>query len=126
MNVTYYGHACFSAEVCGRHVLFDPYITKNPLAKSVDIKKIRADYILITHGHDDHVGDAIKIAKRTKARVIANYEVAQWLKKKGAPETHAMNPGGNRDLDFGRVKSVSAIHSSSMPNGIMGASLVVL
>jgi L-ascorbate metabolism protein UlaG (beta-lactamase superfamily) len=120
MNVTYYGHACFSAEVGGRHLLFDPYITKNPLAKSVEIKKIPADYILISHGHDDHVGDAVKIAKRTKAIVIANYEVAQWLKEKGVPKVRAINPGGSCDLDFGRVKSVSAIHSSSMPNGDYG------
>jgi L-ascorbate metabolism protein UlaG (beta-lactamase superfamily) len=120
MNVTYYGHACFSAEVSGKHLLFDPYISQNPLAKSVDIKQIPADYILISHGHDDHIGDTIKIAKHTKATVIANFEVAQWLEKKGAPKVHSMNPGGNVDFDFGRVKSVNAIHSSSMPNGVYG------
>jgi L-ascorbate metabolism protein UlaG (beta-lactamase superfamily) len=101
-------------------LLFDPYITKNPLAKSVDIKTIPADYILISHGHDDHVGDAVKIAKRNKAMVIANYEVAQWLKDKGTPKIRAKNLGGSCDLDFGRVKSVSAIHSSSMPDGDYG------
>ena len=120
MNVTYYGHASFSVEIRGKKLLFDPYITPNPLAKNIDIKKIPADYILVSHGHEDHVADVIKIAKRTKAMVIANFEVAEWLKKKGAPQVHGMNPGGAFNFDFGRVKSVSAIHSSSMPNGAYG------
>jgi L-ascorbate metabolism protein UlaG (beta-lactamase superfamily) len=120
MNVTYYGHACFSVEVCGKHLLFDPFIKPNPLAKSIDIKQIPADYILITHGHDDHIADALSIAKHTKATIIANFEVAQWLEKKGAPKIHPMNPGGCFDFDFGRVKSVHAVHSSSMPNGDYG------
>ena len=71
MNVTYYGHACFSAEVGGKHVLFDPYITENPLANAVDIKKIPADYILISHGHDDHVGDTVKIADEIQNEIKA-------------------------------------------------------
>ena len=63
MNVTYYGHACFSVEIGGKHLLFDPFITPNPLAQAIDIKKIPADFILVTHGHDDHVTDALPIAK---------------------------------------------------------------
>jgi L-ascorbate metabolism protein UlaG (beta-lactamase superfamily) len=122
MNVTYYGHACFSVEVRGKHLLFDPFIKPNPLAKSVDIKQILADYILITHGHDDHIADAVKIAKHTKATVIANFEVAQWLEKKGLPKVHSMNPGGNVDFDFGRVKSVNAVHSNSLTDGTYGGS----
>ena len=122
MKVTYYGHACFSVEVAGKQLLFDPFIKPNPLAKSVDIKQIPADYILISHGHDDHIADAVKIAKNTKATVIANFEVAQWLEKKGAPKVHPMNPGGNVGFDFGRIKSVNAIHSSSFPNGAYGGS----
>ncbi len=120
MKITFYGHACFSVEIAGKHLLFDPFITPNPLAKGIKIKEIPANYILISHGHDDHVADAIKIAKQTKACVIANFEVAQWMTKKGATEVRAINPGGIVDLDFGRVKSVSAIHSSSMPNGSYG------
>ncbi|HEV2694463.1 MAG TPA: metal-dependent hydrolase [Verrucomicrobiae bacterium] len=120
MNFTYHGHACFSIETGGKHLLFDPYIKPNPLAKSVDLKKIPADYILVSHGHDDHMADALKIAKRTKAMVIANYEVANWLEKKGARKVHAFNPGGEATFDFGKVKSVNAIHSSSLPDGSYG------
>lgn len=120
MKITFYGHACFLVEVCGKRLLFDPFITPNPLAKGVKIKNIQADYILISHGHDDHVADAIKIAKHTKACVIANYEVAEWMTKKGATQVRSVNPGGIADFDFGQVKSVNAVHSSSMPNGSYG------
>jgi L-ascorbate metabolism protein UlaG (beta-lactamase superfamily) len=120
MKVTYYGHACFSVEVNGKHLLFDPFIKGNPLATAINIKKIPADFILVTHGHDDHMADAVVIAKHTKAMVIANFEVAEWLHKKGAPKVHGLNPGGGYDFEFGRVKAVSAIHSSSMPNGDYG------
>jgi len=120
MKVTYYGHACFLVELAGKRLLFDPFITPNPLAEAVTIKDIRADYILISHGHDDHIADAIKIAKQTGALVVANFEVAEWLTKKGVAKVHALNPGGSVDLDFGRLKSVGAVHSSSMPNGAYG------
>ena len=120
MKVTYYGHACFAVEIGGRHILFDPYITQNPLAADVAIKTIPADYIFVSHGHDDHIGDTVKIAKHTGATVIANFEVAAWLKKKGAPKIHPLNPGGSYDFSAGRVKSVNAIHSSSLPNGDYG------
>jgi L-ascorbate metabolism protein UlaG (beta-lactamase superfamily) len=122
MNVTYYGHACFSVVVSGKHMLFDLFIKPNPLAKSVDIKLILADYTLITHGHDDHIADAVKIAKHTKATVIANFEIAQWLEKKGVPKVRSLNPGGNVGFDFGRVKSVNAVHSNSLPDGTYGGS----
>jgi len=120
MNITYYGHSCFSVQAGGKKLLFDPFVTPNPLAKSVKAKEIPADYILVSHGHDDHIADAVKIAKRTEATVVANFEVAEWLTKKGVTQVRAVNPGGIVDCDFGRVKSVNAIHSSSMPNGAYG------
>jgi L-ascorbate metabolism protein UlaG (beta-lactamase superfamily) len=120
MNITYYGHACFAAEIAGKHLLFDPFITQNPLAKAVDIKKIKADFILVSHGHDDHLADAVDIARRTNALVIANFEVAEWLGGEGVTRVHGVNPGGTFDLGVARAKSVLAIHSSSLPDGSYG------
>src|SRR5215469_12894922 len=98
MKITYYGHSCFAAEIAGKHLLFDPFITQNPLAKSVDVKKIKADYILITHAHDDHLADVVSLAKQTGATVIANFEVAEWLGKNGVNNAHPLNPGGSYPL----------------------------
>src|SRR5580698_10120777 len=108
MKITYYGHACFAAEINGKHLLFDPFITHNPLAKSIDVKSIKADYILITHAHDDHLADAAVIAARTGAMVITNFEVAEWLGKQGVKKAHGLNPDGIFPFDFGRAKFVHA------------------
>ena len=120
MNFTYYGHACFAVELGGRVLLFDPFITPNPLAAGVDINAVRADFILVSHGHGDHLADAVGLAKRTGATVIANYEVATWLGKQGAPKVHPLNHGGACAFDFGRAKFVNAIHSSGLPDGAYG------
>ena len=106
--------------VGGKTLLFDPFISGNPLAKAIDVKKVPADFILVSHGHDDHVGDAVEIAKRTKALVIANFEVAIWLHRQGAPRVHPLNHGGGYSFDFGRAKLVNAVHSSTMPDGANG------
>jgi L-ascorbate metabolism protein UlaG (beta-lactamase superfamily) len=120
MKVTYYGHACFSVKVRNSILLFDPFISGNPLAEHIDVKSLPADFILVSHGHDDHVGDTVEIAKRTNALVIANFEVAMWLEKQGAPRAHPLNHGGGYGFDFGRAKLVNAVHSSTMPDGSNG------
>ncbi len=120
MKFTYYGHATFAVEAGGKTLLFDPFITDNPLAGEIDAKKIEADFILVSHGHGDHVGDLVDIAKRTGAPVIAPFEVASWFEKKGVKDVQGMNPGGSAKMDFGRVKLTIAIHSSSMPDGSYG------
>jgi len=120
MQFTYYGHACFSVEVNGKKLLFDPFITPNELAASVDINAIEADYILVSHGHSDHIADCVALANRTGALVITNWEVYEWLVKQGVTNIHPMNTGGTRDFDFGRLKCVVAQHSSSLPDGSYG------
>jgi L-ascorbate metabolism protein UlaG (beta-lactamase superfamily) len=120
MNITYYGHSCFGIEINGKKVLFDPFIKDNVLAKHIDLNAIKADYILISHGHEDHIADAESVAKRTKAKVICNYEISKWLEKKGVENIHTMNIGGKVKLDFGNVKCVSAQHSSGLPDGSYG------
>lgn len=120
MNITYYGHSCFGVEVGGKNLLFDPFITPNDLAKHIDINTIKADYILISHGHEDHIADVELLAKRSKAKIICNWEIYVWLGKKGIENIHPMNIGGKVKLDFGSVKCVTAQHSSSLPDGSYG------
>src|SRR5262245_27238047 len=109
MKITYYGHSCFVMEVSGKQLLFDPFISGNPLASGIDVKKINADYILLSHGHEDHVADAEAIAKRTNATVVAAFEVATWFNNKGVEKYHPMNIGGHWFFDFGKVKCVAAV-----------------
>jgi L-ascorbate metabolism protein UlaG (beta-lactamase superfamily) len=121
MKLTYYGHACFSVDVAGKTLLFDPFISPNPLAAKIDVKKVAADFILVSHGHGDHVADVVEIAQRTSAKVIAPFEVGDWFEsKKSLKNVQAMNHGGAAATDFGRVKLTAAVHSSSMPDGSYG------
>jgi L-ascorbate metabolism protein UlaG (beta-lactamase superfamily) len=120
MKVTYYGHACFAVEVANKTLLFDPFISGNELAKGIDVKKVPADYVLISHGHEDHMADAAAIARRTGATIVSNYEVVVWFGKQGLSKGHPLNHGGGHQFDFGRVKFVNAIHSSSLPDGTYG------
>lgn len=120
MQITYYGHSCFGVQIGSKKLLFDPFISGNPLAKSIDLKSIEADYILVSHGHGDHVADLIPLAKQTGATVISNYEIVTWLEKQGIKKVHPMNIGGHWIFDFGKVKCVNAVHSSSLPDGTYG------
>lgn len=120
MNFTYYGHSCFSMVVSGKTLLFDPFITGNPLAGHINPETITCDYMLISHGHEDHIADALSIARRTGATVISNFEIVTWLANKGITKNHPMNIGGHWFFDFGKVKCVNAIHSSSLPDGSNG------
>lgn len=120
MKFTYYGHSCFTVDVQGKKLLFDPFISPNELAAAVDIDQIKADYILVSHGHEDHIADCVKIAKRTGALVICNWEIYLWLQKQGVENIHPMNTGGRKTFEFGTVKCVTAQHSSSLPDGTYG------
>ncbi|WKN43260.1 metal-dependent hydrolase [Tunicatimonas pelagia] len=117
MNLTYYGHSSFSIDFAGIKLLFDPFITPNELAKDIDVSAIEADYILLSHGHADHVADAIQLAKQTGAKVISNYEIIMWLGREGIENGHPMNHGGAFDFDFGKVRYVNAVHSSALDDG---------
>jgi L-ascorbate metabolism protein UlaG (beta-lactamase superfamily) len=120
MQITYYGHACFLLETSKARILFDPFISGNPLANSIDVDAIECDYVLISHGHEDHVADAERILKRTNATVVSNYEIATWFQQKGIEHFHPMNFGGTWQFEFGRVKYVHAVHSSVLPDGTYG------
>ncbi len=120
MKFTYYGHSCFAVEISGKKILFDPFITPNELAKHIDINTIECDYIAISHGHGDHLADAVAIAKRTNATVICAYEVYEWLSKQGISNFRPMNTGGKWVTDFGSIKCVVAQHSSCLPDGSNG------
>jgi len=120
MKFTSYGHSCFAVETAGKTLLFDPFITPNELARHISIDQIKADYIFISHGHGDHITDAVALAKSTGAMVVSNFEVVTWLSNQGVEKYHPMNHGGSWNFDFGRVKYVVAIHSSQMPDGSYG------
>ncbi|MEM6802665.1 MAG: metal-dependent hydrolase [Bacteroidota bacterium] len=117
MKISYYGHSAFGVEIEGKHLLIDPFISGNPLASDIDSTQVPADYILLTHGHGDHLGDTIDIANRTGAPVVSNYEIISWLQGKGVEKGFPMNFGGTIDLGFCKVKMVLAIHSSTLPDG---------
>lgn len=119
MKITYYGHSCFGIEVAGKILLVDPFISGNPKAAHIDLENLKADYILLTHAHQDHVLDTEAIAIRNGATVVSNWEITEYYKRKGI-EVHPMNHGGSWNFDFGKVKFVNAIHSSSFPDGTYG------
>ncbi|CAI6030829.1 metal-dependent hydrolase [Cohnella sp. JJ-181] len=114
MIVTFLGHACIKLEHEGHTLLVDPFLTGNPLA-AASAAEIDAEHILLTHGHGDHVGDTVAIAKRTGAQVVGTPELATFLEWQGVENTVGMNIGGTFDLGYAKVKMVQAFHSSGYP-----------
>jgi L-ascorbate metabolism protein UlaG (beta-lactamase superfamily) len=120
MKLTYFGQSCFSVETGGKTILFDPFITPNELARHIHLSDMKADYILVSHGHGDHIADCVQIAKQTGATVVSSFEIVNWLDRQGVEKHHPMNLGGKWAFDFGTVKCTNAIHSSAMPDGSYG------
>ncbi|MBW7867393.1 MAG: metal-dependent hydrolase [Brumimicrobium sp.] len=120
MKITYYGHSALGLEIGNTHIIVDPFISANPAANLVDLDNLKADYILLTHAHYDHIYDVERIVNRTKAKIIANHEIVTWYNTHKQYEGIAMNQGGSMNFDFGVLKAVTAIHSSSFPDGSYG------
>jgi L-ascorbate metabolism protein UlaG (beta-lactamase superfamily) len=120
-QIIWFGHNCWSIETSGKTILLDPFLDESPVAP-VKAASVRADFILQSHGHYDHIADTVPIAKRTGAVVLANFEVGEWLKKQGVAEDKVigMNPGGSIQRPFGHAKFTIAHHSSSLPDGSYG------
>ena len=123
LSFTWLGHSAFRMDIDGHTILLDPFLSNNPLSP-IRPDEITPEYILLTHGHGDHVGDTIEIAKRTSAPVISNVEIAGWLRKQGVEKTIGMNIGGSHNLGFFTVKFTLAHHSSSLPDGTYGGNPV--
>lgn len=121
MQLTFYGHATFSVVIHGKTILFDPFFTGNPSVKNVDINTLKPDFIFISHGHGDHIGDAVAIGKNSGAMIVAAPEVVGWLSKQGLERLHPINHGAPVDFGFGKVRAVNALHSSGLPDGSYGA-----
>ena len=117
-DILFLGHAAFLLNFDGVKVLIDPFLEGNPFSP-ISKDTVAADYILVTHGHDDHLGDTLAIAKRTGAVVVSNSEICNWLEKQGV-KTHAQHLGGGHQYPFGNVKLTNALHGSSMPDGSYG------
>ncbi len=121
MRIDFLGHSTFLVEIDSTKILFDPFISSNPLAKHIDIDNIKADYILISHGHLDHLEDLEKIYNnQDKCMLISNYEITTYYRNKGLSKVHPIMPGGKWKFHFGTVYGVEESHSSSMPDGTYG------
>lgn len=121
MKITFYGHSCFMAHVNGKNLLFDPFITPNELAKDINIEDLKVDYVILSHGHQDHVADVEAILKHNpEALLVANFEIIEWYGGKGFENGHPLNHGGKVQLDGFSLKYVNAIHSSVLPDGTYG------
>lgn len=118
-EIIFHGHSCFEIKAAGKSILIDPFITGNPVA-TISPDDLNPDFIIISHGHEDHVGDTIAIAKRTGAKVISNFEIINWFGKQGVENVHPLHIGGGNNFDFGYAKLTIAHHGSSLPDGSYG------
>jgi L-ascorbate metabolism protein UlaG (beta-lactamase superfamily) len=118
-ELTWLGHGAWSIATGAHNIVLDPFLDDSPVAP-VRSEAVEADFILVSHGHFDHVADVEKIAKRTGALVISNFEICEWFAAKGIENTHAMNIGGGYDFTFGRAKLTIAKHTSMLPDGANG------
>jgi L-ascorbate metabolism protein UlaG (beta-lactamase superfamily) len=118
-TVTYLGHGTFQIVAAGKTIIIDPFFTGNPAA-TVTADEVQPDYLIVSHGHGDHVGDAVAIAKRTGCTVISNHEISVWLNEQGVEKAHGMHIGGSHAFDFGTVKLTIAHHGSMLPDGSNG------
>ena len=121
-RVRWLGHSCLLIESRGQHILIDPFLTGNPTA-AASADDVPADLILVSHGHGDHVGDAVAIARRTGATVVTNYEIGEWLKQpgRGLTRVEGMQHGGGKTFEgIGRVTLTVAFHGSVLPDGTYG------
>lgn len=118
VKITWYGHAAMGLELSGKTVLIDPFLNDNPAA-GIKAEDVKADFILISHGHGDHVGDALAIAQRSDATVISNYEIATWFERQGV-QVHPQHLGGGFTHPFGYLKLTLALHGSALPDGSNG------
>lgn len=118
IKLTWYGHAAMGLEVGQHKLLVDPFLTGNPAA-TLTPEDVQADFILVSHGHGDHVGDAVAIAKRTGATVISNFEICNWMQAQGV-SAHAQHIGGGYQHPFGYLKLTLALHGSGLPDGSYG------
>ena len=119
IKLTWYGHSTFALDIGDSHILVDPFITGNPFAP-VTADAVEADYILVTHGHGDHVGDTVAISQRSGALVISNFEICNWLQAQGVPDVHPQHIGGGFHHPFGYLKLTIAHHGSALPDGSYG------
>lgn len=120
MKITFFGHSCFEIASGETKVLFDPFIKPNPAAAHIDVLSLKPNYIVLSHGHGDHVADAAEIANNSGATLIANFEVASWFGNQGVQNTIGMNTGGKFSTDNVSISLTHAIHSSSLPDGSYG------
>jgi len=118
-TITWYGHATLGLITDGYKLVIDPYFSGNP-ASPIKPEQVEVDYILITHGHGDHVGDCLSIAKRTNAEVISNAEIVNWVSSQGVKKTHGQHLGGGFRYPFGYLKLTVAMHGSGLPDGSYG------